>query len=91
MKKIILLIVTTIFLYGCGTTFDQRKEVYLAIYKKTESIVLTIGIPAAKIYLQSKINSGEINYDSAVDMLNNITEDSGSKDINVSIGLKPKK
>ena len=72
MKKIILLSLLITFICGCGTTFEQRKEVYLAIYKESKNIVLTIGVPAAKLYLQSKVNGGEIDYDSALDILNDI-------------------
>ena len=58
--KNFLLTAFVIFLVGCGTTFQQRKEVYVKIFKKAASIVKTVGPVAAQIYLDKKVADGEI-------------------------------
>jgi len=71
MKKLILLVLC-MFMCGCGTTFEQRKQVYLAIYKEAKGIIVTVGVPAAKLYLQSQVNDGQIDYEAAAEMLDEL-------------------
>ena len=59
MKKIVLFL-STIFIMGCQTTFEQRKQVYVAIYKEARRIVQKFGPVAATVYLDKKVASGAI-------------------------------
>ncbi len=59
MKKVIL-ILSTLFVFGCGTTFQERKVVYVAIYKKAAKLIRVVGPTAANVYLDKKIENGEI-------------------------------
>ena len=60
MKKIILFLTIGALLTGCGTNFQQRKVVYIAIYKKVAKLVRVIGPIAAEVYLDKKVAEGEI-------------------------------
>ena len=60
MKKLIFLCLLGLFVAGCGTTFEERKHVYVAIYKEAKRIVLKYGPAAAQIYLNKKVEAGEI-------------------------------
>jgi len=60
MKKLLLLILITTFAMGCQTTFEQRKKVYVAVYKEAKQIIREIGPTAANIYLDKKVADGDI-------------------------------
>lgn len=74
MKKIILILLIALFTFGCGTTFEQRKPVYVAIYKKAASIVHVVGPVAAKIYLNEKVKDGKLDQSTADHMYNSLTD-----------------
>jgi len=70
MKKLLLLLV--LLLCGCGTTFQERKEVYVSIYNKVISITKTVGPIAAEVYLDKKVSSGQITIEDKQKMLNSL-------------------
>jgi len=59
MKKL-LMVLSVMFIFGCGTTFQERKVVYVAIYKKAAKLIRVVGPVAANVYLDKKVSEGEI-------------------------------
>lgn len=61
MKKFILFLLIGVFLSGCGTTFEQRRQIYVTIYKEVKNIVHHYGPIAGQLYLEKKVQDGTIS------------------------------
>ena len=76
MKRITLTALLAVLLMGCGTTFQERKEVYKAIYAKAKGIVIKAGPVVADQMLKKEIEKGSITEEEA-EMIKALVEDLG--------------